>query len=269
MRQRSLQKATSVAHEGYTYVIKVAVNSSDPVKAAHLAQAVAEAYLNDQLRAKSDAARHASSWLFGRLEEMRKETIDSEAAVAAIRRAYGLTATGENGTSTVASQQITELNAAIGAAEVELSLKQAKVEQARGVHQSGGNIESLPEVMASGVITGLRAQRSDIIRKLAEMQPLPSQHVAARRHEAIRAEEGLHAIEGQISAEEDRIIANLENDYAASRTNVTALKEQLKKLTGAGGVENPDGRGKTSRSSACCQCQPAGLRFFRSINSRN
>jgi len=242
---RRLQKATSVERDGYTYVIKVAVNSSDPVKAAHLAQAVSEAYINDQLQAKSDAARRTSSWLFGRLEEMRKQTVDSEEAAAAIRRAYGLTATGENGTSTVASQQITELNAAVGAAEVELSLKQVQVEQARRARQSGGNIESLAAVMASGVITGLRAQRSDIIRKLAEMQPLPSQHdVVARRPEAIRAEEGLRAIDGQISAEEDRIIANLENDYAASSTNVIALKEQLKKLTGAGGVENPDGVAK-------------------------
>ena len=45
-----------------------------------------------------------------------------------------------------------------------------------------------------GVIASLRAQRSDIIRKLAEMQPLPSQHEVARRPEAIRAEEGLRAI---------------------------------------------------------------------------
>ena len=239
-----LQMATSVTREDYTYVIKVAVNSSDPVKAAHLAQAVGEAYLNDQLQGKSDAARHASSWLFGRLVEMRKQTIDSEEAVAAIRRAYGLTATGENGISNIANQQISDLNAAIGAAEVELSLKQVKVEQARGVRQSNGNIEGLAAVMASGVITGLRAQRSDIIRKLAEMQPLPSQHEVARRPEAIRAEEGLRAIEGQISAEEDRIIANLENDYTASRNNVIALKEQLKKLTGAGGAENPDGVAK-------------------------
>jgi polysaccharide biosynthesis transport protein len=239
-----LRKATSVARDGFTYIINVDVTSSDPVKAAHLAQAVGEAYLNDHLQAKYEAARRALSWLFGRLAEMRKETIDSEEAVAEIRRVYGLTATGENGTSTVASQQITELNAAIGAAEVELSLKQVKVEQARGVRQSGGNIEGLAAVMASGVITGLRAQRSDIIRKLAEMQPLPSQQFAARRPEAIRAEEGLRAIEGQISAEEDRIIANLENDYAASRNNVIALKEQLKKLTGAGGVVNPDGQAK-------------------------
>ncbi len=156
-----------------------------------------------------------------------------------------MTETGENGTSTIASQQITELNAAIGAAEVELSRQQVKVEQARGVRQSGGNIEGLAAVMASGVITGLRAQQSDIIRKLAEMQPLPSQRdIVTRRPEIIRAEEGLRAVRGQISAEEDRIIANLENDYAASRNNVIALKEQLKKLTGAGGLANPDGQAK-------------------------
>src|ERR1700730_521825 len=169
-----LQNATSVAREDFSYVIKIAVNSSDPVKAAHLAQAVGEAYLNDQLQGKSGAARRASSWLFGRLEEMRKQTIDSEEAVAAIRRAYGLTETRENGISNIASQQISELNAAIGAAEVELSLKQVKVEQARSVRQSGGNIEGLAAVMASSVITSLRAQRSDIIRKLTEMHPFRS-----------------------------------------------------------------------------------------------
>ncbi|MGH9676867.1 MAG: GNVR domain-containing protein, partial [Candidatus Acidiferrum sp.] len=120
-----------------------------------------------------------------------------------------------------------------------------QVEQARSVRKSGGNIEGLAAVMASSAITGLRAQRSEIIRKLAEMQPLPSQRgVVTPRPEIIRAEEGLRAVEGQISAEEDRIIANLENDYTASRNNVIALKAQLKKLSGAGGVMNPEGQAK-------------------------
>ena len=76
-----LRKATSVARDGFTYIINVEVNSSDPVKAAHLAQAVGEAYLSDQLEAKYEAARRALSWLFDRLAELRKETIDGEAAV--------------------------------------------------------------------------------------------------------------------------------------------------------------------------------------------
>jgi uncharacterized protein involved in exopolysaccharide biosynthesis len=91
----------------------------------------------------------------------------------------------------------------------------------------------------------LRAQQAEIIRKLAELQPLPSQHdLGAPRPDAIRAQEARRAIEGQISVEVDRIIAKLENDYAASRNHVIALKEELARLTGPGGVAKDDGQAK-------------------------
>jgi succinoglycan biosynthesis transport protein ExoP len=240
-----LQMATSVTRDGLTYLINVAVNSSDPVKTARLAQAVSEAYINNQLQAKYDAAHHTTAWLEDRLAEMRKQLIRSEEAVAEVRQKYGLTAIDGGGISTVASQQVNDLNVAIGVAETELSRKQAKVEQARHVRQSGGNIESLPEVMASVEITALRGQQFEITRKLAQFRAIGTILPNAPRHpEVIRLEEELRAIEGLISAEVDRIIANQENDYAASRNYVTALKEQLKKLTGAGGVVNTDGQVK-------------------------
>ena len=240
-----LQMATSVTRDGLTYLINIAVNSSDPVKAARLAQAVSEAYINDQLRTKYDAAHHATAWLEDRLQEMRKQLIRSEEAVAEVRQKHGLTAIDGGGISTVANQQVSDLNVAIGAAETELSRKQSKVEQARHVRQSGGNIESLPEVMASNVIMALRAQQFDITRKLAQFRAIGTILPNAPRHpEVIRLEEELHAIQGLISAEVDRMMANQENDYAASRNNVTALKEQLKKLTGAGGVVNTEGQVK-------------------------
>ncbi len=233
-----LRMATSVAREGVSYVIDVTVTSRDPAKAAHLAEAISQTYLNDQLQAKRDAAVRASSWLSERVEEMRKDLIRSEEAVSEIRRTYGLTATDGSGASTVASQQITGLNAAIGVAETELSRKQAKVEQAHRVQQSGGNLEGLPEVMASPVILSLRAQQSEILRKLAEMQPLPSQGgFATPRPDAIRMEEARRVNAAQINAEVGRIVANLENDYAVSEANVAALKEQLDKLTGGAGAD--------------------------------
>jgi uncharacterized protein involved in exopolysaccharide biosynthesis len=70
-----LQKATSVGREGLTYIIDVTVTSNDPVKAARLSEAISEAYLNDQLHVKNEAAHHATSWLAGRLTEMRKEVM--------------------------------------------------------------------------------------------------------------------------------------------------------------------------------------------------
>jgi polysaccharide biosynthesis transport protein len=246
-----LQKATSVAREQFTYIVSVDVRSSDPVKAARLAQAISEGYINDQLQANHEAARRDVAWLTDRIGEVRKEVFRSEEAVANIRRTYGLTPIDAGGTATVASQRISELNVAIGAAETELSRKQAKIEQARRVRQSGGDIGGLPDVMASSVITSLRSQQSEIARKLAEMQPLPSQRdIVARRPDAIRAEEARRAIDGQISAEVDRIIANLENDYAASRNHVDALKAELARLTGAGSAGKADGQAKLQEAQS-------------------
>jgi len=246
-----LQKATSVTREAFTYIVSVNVSSSNPVKAARLAQAISESYINDQLQANYEAARRDVAWLTDRIGEVRKELFRSEEAVADIRRTYGLTPIDAGGTATVASQRISELNVAIGAAETELSRKQAKIEQARRVRQSGGDFGGLPDVMASGVITSLRAQQSEIARKLAEMQPLPSQRdIVARRPDAIRAEEARRAIDGQISAEVDRIIANLENDYAASRNHVDALKAELKRLTGAGSAGKADGQAKLQEAQS-------------------
>ena len=93
--------------------------------------------------------------------------------------------------------------------------------------------------MASSVIMSLRAQQSEILRKLAEMQPLPSQGgFAAPRPDAIRMEEARRANAAQISAEVGRIIANLENDYAASAATMsTALRSNLKRLTGGAGAD--------------------------------
>jgi capsular exopolysaccharide synthesis family protein len=259
-----LGKATSVVRQGVTYVIDISVTASSPVKAAHLAQAISETYLNDQLQAKHDAAVRASAWLTERVEEMRKELIRSEEAVFDVRRKYGLTATDSGGASTVTSQQITDLNAVIGVAEAELSRKQAKVDQAHHVQQSGGNLEGLPEVMASPVISSLRLQQSEILKKLAEMQPLPSQGgYASPRPDAIRMEEARRANAAQIDAEVGRIIANLENDYASSSNNVAALKEQLKKLTGAGGS---DAGGEAKLREAQSAAEANRLVYATSLN---
>ena len=46
-----------------TYVISIAVTSEDPAKAARLANAVADAYVVDQLDARYDAAKRAADWL--------------------------------------------------------------------------------------------------------------------------------------------------------------------------------------------------------------
>ena len=77
-----LRSALEVTRVQRTYVISIAVTSEDPVKAARLANAVADAYVVDQLNARYDAAKTAANWLAQRMEGMREQVKQSEEAVA-------------------------------------------------------------------------------------------------------------------------------------------------------------------------------------------
>jgi hypothetical protein len=58
---------------GMTYVIDIGFTSHDPDKSARLVNALADAYIDDQLDAKFQATRRASIWLQERISELRTQ----------------------------------------------------------------------------------------------------------------------------------------------------------------------------------------------------
>ena len=58
-----LAQALTASQKGRSYVIGVSVRTSDPDLSAEIANALAKAYINDQLLAKSDATSRATGWL--------------------------------------------------------------------------------------------------------------------------------------------------------------------------------------------------------------
>jgi capsular exopolysaccharide synthesis family protein len=60
-----------VRRVGTSYAIDIAYTSGDPEKAARIANGVADAYIEDQLKANSQAARQSSEWLEQRLDQLR------------------------------------------------------------------------------------------------------------------------------------------------------------------------------------------------------
>ena len=89
-----------------TYVISIAVTSEDPNKAALLANAVADAYVVDQLNARYETAKTAANWLAQRMEGMRTQVQQSEEAVANFRREHGLVTTSSEGKLTIYQPQL-------------------------------------------------------------------------------------------------------------------------------------------------------------------
>ena len=79
----TLQASLKVARAAQAgYVLAISVTATDPAKAARLANAVADAYLVDQLDTRFEAAKRASSWLSDRLVGLRDQLRDVTATAA-------------------------------------------------------------------------------------------------------------------------------------------------------------------------------------------
>jgi capsular exopolysaccharide synthesis family protein len=234
---RNLRGALEVSRVRLTYVIAIAVTSQDPAKAALLANAIAGAYVLDQLDARYEAAKTASNWLAQRMEEMRKQVQQSEEAVAQFRLENNLVTTSSEGKLTISEQQLSELNAKLVAARSETAARRAAFEQASQIQGQGDNLQTVPEVVRSPVISALRSQQAVAAQKIAE--------VASRYNNdhplVVRARAELRDINNSISAETGRIIINLKNEYDVARAREDSMQKSLDQISGASGLDNSVG----------------------------
>jgi capsular exopolysaccharide synthesis family protein len=74
-----------VRRVGTSYAIGITFVSVDPEKAARISNGVADAYITDQIRTASDAARRTSVWLEKRIDEAREQLNEAARAVQLFR----------------------------------------------------------------------------------------------------------------------------------------------------------------------------------------
>ena len=143
----SLRGALAVSRSGQAQVLNISITSTDPAKAAQLANAVANAYVVNQLDARFEAAKQASGWLSDRLVELRQQLRDSEEAVTKFRNEHGLTRSGP--TIALNDQQLAELNSKLIAARTDAAEKKTRVDFLADVAGGRRRWNSLPDTFQS------------------------------------------------------------------------------------------------------------------------
>ena len=149
------------------YVITVSYTSPDPVRAARLANDIADAYLVDKLDARFEEAKRASSWLSDRLVTLQQQAQESEEAVADFRAQHGLTQSGTGVTLT--QQQLANLNADLISAKADLAQKRAQVDLLASIATKGGSLQGMPAITNAGALPSLRAQESSLTEQEAKL----------------------------------------------------------------------------------------------------
>jgi len=212
-----------VRRDALTYVIQISFVSESAAKSAKIANAFADAYLVDQLEAKFEATQRANDWLAQRLEDLREQVTAAERAVELFRSENDLLKTGS---VTLNEQELSNLNAQLILQRTNLAEKEARLQQVRDLVRRGGNLETVAEAIDSTVISSLRQQQAQVIRRRADLES----RYGPRHPEMIKVQRELRDLNTQITQEVQRIIASLENEVDIARQRVRSLEENLAEL---------------------------------------
>jgi succinoglycan biosynthesis transport protein ExoP len=220
-----LQKRMKVTRQGTTFLVDINISSESPQKAATIANAIAEAYFEEQVRAKYDATRIAANWLNGQINDLKSRVGVSERAVEDFRSANNLTVSQG---VTVNDQQITDLNNKLIAARVQTAEARAKYDQVQDIAKSGADPGGINAAISSEMITKLRTQYADIAKNEADLSskygprhPLVA-NVRAQRRDT----------QGLINDEIRRILDSTKHDFDIAQSREASLKQSLDQLQG-------------------------------------
>lgn len=214
---------------GRSHVLSVKAESRNPQTASAIANALAERYLEYQRRDKIEAMDRVDKFLMGRVAELREAVRKSDQAVEDYRRANDLYKSAGSGGG-VTSQQLTELNTQLLAAQTAKAEADSRLKEAQEMRKGGLNSESVPEVLRSPLIAALKQQQSDAERKAAELQAT----YGARHPSMLNARAEVGNIQARVNAEIGKVIDGLGREartadarYQALAQNFETLKKQM------------------------------------------
>jgi succinoglycan biosynthesis transport protein ExoP len=214
---------------GRSYIEQISFTSLDKNKAAGIANAVADAYIEDQLQAKFDATRRASEWLEQRIGELRKQASNAYKAVQDFKSDNGIIIGVEG--KLASEVELDQLGVALAKARADTSQARAKLDRISRVLEQRSDKESnfsipdpvVTDALSNPVITKLRQQFLDDQNKESEWSArYGSDHTAARN---LRAE--MAALQRAIWDEISRISESYKSELQIAKSQEESIDKRM------------------------------------------
>ncbi len=206
-----------------TFIIDITTKAQTAEKAARLANALADTYLEIQTQNRAEIAQKATRLLTGRLDELRETVRMAEDRVEAYKTQNNLVGTRAQ---LVSEQQLSEINLQLTTAQARTSEAKARFDQVERARSTPNQLGALSEAISSPTISALRNQASEANRKLAEFQSdLGDRHPVVRN---VRAQ--ANDIRRAIDEELARIVHSVRNDLERAKAGEQAILAHLNTL---------------------------------------
>lgn len=214
---------------GFSNVVEINFNASSSERAAEIANAVANAFIKEQLNKRLSSNRTATLWLQSRLRELGQQSVEADQAVNVFKADHNVISAGG---TLVNDQQVTDLNSRLIAARAATSDARVRLDRfettlkaqpAAGDSSLRAVDPSNADVLNSPVITRLRVEYLDDSKKEAEWEArFGKTHLAV-----VKLRGRMKNIRAAIMEEVQRLAASSRGDYEIAKKRQEEIEKQL------------------------------------------
>lgn len=206
-----------------TLLIDIRFSAQDPVKAARIANTIAETYLRQQIEVKRRANAAATEILETKIEEIRGKVAAAERAVEQWKSRNNIF---DSEGQVLSEKQLARLMEQLVNARNVTAEARARYEQAQKLARAGDSGTAIAEVLKSPTVQTLKDQLASARRKGAEL----STRYGPKHPELVKIKADIGEAQAQLTTEIERLVVNLKNEYEVADARERQLAQNLAQM---------------------------------------
>lgn len=208
----------AVASAGRSRVINISYRSPQPDVARTMANALIQAFLEDQKESASTGRRNAVAWLDQQLKDLDASIREMDTEIGNFRSSKGLV---RGVAAPINSERLTGISQQLAVAQAAQAAAAARLQEVRA-DQTSGQANST-RVLESRTVADLKQQISQV-----EVQLAAAQAVLGPMHPRLKTlNDQARMLNSRLAAEVGRISGNAQKEYDTTTAQVAALTAQL------------------------------------------
>lgn len=206
---------------GASNIITLKYSSSDPKKAAEVANAFAKAYLEVALAMRTEPTREAAAWFEDQLKALRTQVTQAQSTLSTYQKEHGVFVPEER--MDLEFTRLTDISTQLSAQRNATYDAQTRYRQAKELLAQGVSAETFPEILSNAYVGTIKSALQAAEARLAEQSQTYGQNHPTYQRTALEVEE----LKERLSGEVKKVLAGLGNAALQSKKREDELANAL------------------------------------------
>ena len=199
-----------------TRMVEVQYLSPDPKLAAQILNTLLHAFVEENFRARYDAAMQTSEWLSKQLVDLQRKVEVSQSKLVEYQKQHQIIGLDEK--QNIITQKLDDLNKELTQAQADRMAKESQYQLTQS-----GNLELIPGIADNRVLERLKGQEAEFSAQLTEA----TTKFGSKYPKVVELSNQLNGTRQAINAEVERVAGRIRNEYKASVQRETLLRAAL------------------------------------------